>query len=76
MPEQPSPWTRPPPREVLSVRILPEHKQALEAFVEQLQGQGWTALKPGHVLEHLLARLLTEEGRAEIEAELLKAGSG
>lgn len=72
--EPPAPYTRPVPREVLSVRVLPDHKAALEAFVEELQGEGWTGLKPGHVLEHLMARLLTEEGRAEVRRELAAKG--
>lgn len=71
MPDLPAPWTPPPVRQTLSVRILPEHKAALEGFVAELQAtERFKGIKPGHVLEHLVRDLLTEEGRERVRREL------
>jgi len=52
------------------VHVQPVHRSALEAFVTELQGQGWRGLQKHHVLEHLLRPLLTEEGKAQLVEQL------
>jgi len=70
-PEVPAAWAvQPAPRETLSVRVQPEYRSALDAFVAELQGQGWRGLQKHHVLEHLLRPLLSEEGKAQLVEEL------
>lgn len=69
----PAPWVPAPPREVLSVRIRPDLKLALEGYVTAMRGQGWD-LQTRDVLEHLLRDLLTEEGRETLTRELEQAG--
>lgn len=58
------------PREVLSIRLIPGVREALDAYYAELQEAGWVNVQKHHVVEHLLARLLTEEGRVEITTEL------
>ena len=70
----PATWAvQPAPRETLSVRVQPEFRSALDAFVTELQGQGWRGLQKYHVLEHLLKPLLTEEGKAQLVEQLRDA---
>ena len=69
--EVPAAWAVPLlPRETLSVRVQPEFRSALDAFVADLQGQGWRGLQKHHVLEHLLRPLLSEEGKAQLVEQL------
>jgi len=55
------------------VRVQPVYRAALEAFVAELQGQGWRGLQKHHMLEHLLRPLLSAEGKAQLVEELRKA---
>ncbi|AZI45279.1 hypothetical protein EHF33_20430 (plasmid) [Deinococcus psychrotolerans] len=72
--EVPTAWAvQPPPRETLSVRVQPVFRSELEAFVAELQSQGWRGLQKHHVIEHLLRGLMTEEGKAQLVAELREA---
>ncbi|BDP44821.1 hypothetical protein DAETH_47900 (plasmid) [Deinococcus aetherius] len=66
----PNNLVRPPVREVMSARVRPELKQALDAFVTELQAHGWTGLQKHHVLEYLMRDLLTEEGRSRVREDL------
>lgn len=68
-----TPWVRPPVREVLSIRVMPEVKASLDEFTAGLRAEGWNGIQKHHVLEHLMQRLLTEEGRAEVRRELEQA---
>lgn len=63
-------WSTPEPRIVMSGRIRREVWEALDAFVEDAQQDGMPRLQRYHVLEHLLAPVLTEEGRAQLRREL------
>lgn len=52
------------------MRGQPSYRSALDAFVAELQGQGWQGLQKYHVIEHLLEPLLTEEGKAQLVEQL------
>ena len=70
-PEVPEAWAvQPLPRETLSVRVQPAYRSALDAFVAELQGQGWRGLQKYHVLEHLLKPLLSKDGKAQLVEQL------
>lgn len=70
-PPTPPQWmNRVAPREVLSVRLVPGMRQALDAYHAELQAAGWVNIQKHHIMEHLMNRLLTEAGRAELTAEL------
>lgn len=71
----PETWEGPQVREVMSVRLDPELKAALDGFVAELRAEGWP-LQKHHVVEYLLRELKTEEGRAKVRAELGARGPG